>query len=194
MIFSAINDKEPYLSQMAVLKNSMDRNSPGELCNFAVLPENTSREVMVCHRTCMFNCAAAGEDRLAWMDADCIVRGPLDGFWSGIEPDTLKILYRPEKKVNRRFQAAVFAFGVGKYVKKLIAKWNDVVQKSPEWYKDQEELYKCWQKYRDKVKLIPMKQKFNDSTFNDKSVIWHSKGHHFNDPKFQKEWAIYNER
>jgi len=192
MILCAINRKEPYLSQLNVLRKSMKRNSPGEVRRFDVLDVGMSREYMVCHRTKMFADAIQdGVEKVAWMDADCIIRKPLEAFWEDVEENTLKILYRPKKKPNRRFQAAVFAFGNGEYVKQLVDEWNEVVQKRPEWYKDQEELYKCWKRHKKHVRLIEMDGAFNDSTFNKDSTIWHSKGHHFKDPRFQKEWKMY---
>lgn len=197
MIICAVNDKEPFVGQMNALRASLKKNSPIDSILFEKLSAEKTRGYMVCYRTEMFvkTMVRCEFDQVAWMDADCLVRGPLDRFWDDVDEDTLKIVYRPhyiEKgKKNRVFQAAVFAIGNGRHTRKMVQEWHGRVQARPEWYRDQEELYKCYLKYKDCVKLLALHKKFNDSSFKDSSVIWHSKGHHFNDPKFQKEFKKY---
>lgn len=197
MIVCAINEREPFITQMDVLRNSLKANSPLDRFIFEVLSADKTRGYMTCYRTEMFvkTMLRCQFDKVAWIDADCIIRGSLDKLWEDVGENTIKIAYRPryiEKgKSNRVFQAAVFALGNGRYIQKMIYEWNKRVQKSPEWYRDQEELYKCYLKYKDRINLIPLNKKLNDSTFRDSSIIWHSKGHHFDDPKFQREFRKY---
>jgi len=74
----------------------------------------------------------------------------------------------------------------------MITWWDAEVQKRVAWWIDQEYLYKAWNLFKDNVKLVELSQQFNDSTFKEKSIIWHSKGGiHFTDPRFQKEYQYY---
>jgi len=191
MIISAVNDREPYRTQRMVLATSLNLNSPSDESVLETLDADKTREYMVCYRTEMFVRYLEKHDAVAWFDTDCIVRKPLAGFWHDVVEDSIKIVFRPEKKEKRRFQAGVFAFGSGTHVRRMVSEWNEDVQKNPAWYKDQESLYLHYMKYRDRIKLIPMPEKFNDSSFRTSSTIWHSKEHHFLDRTFQKEYQHY---
>jgi hypothetical protein len=193
MLICAINRKQPYLNQLSVLEKSIKANSPKDVMDFKILDAEKTKEYMVCYRTILFDDAINNKkiEKVAWLDADCLVRKPLDGLWEDMRENTIKVLYRPEKAPKRRFQAGVFAIGNGFYTAQMVSEWNRMVQKCPQWYRDQECLYAAYMKFKRHIKLIKLSEAYNDSEFKDKSVIWHSKEHHFEDAKFQKEFKKY---
>jgi len=216
LIVSAISDEQKYKEQCVAFLESIALNSPNkvriithdgnaqfakqlrgayrnvEAINFAPVKHVDKRGYMVCLRAMLVGEALEeGYDAVAWMDVDCLVRDSLDEFWGDIDENVLRCIYRPKKKTNRRFQAAVVGFGNGAAMREMVGKWNIEVSEDIRWYKDQESLYELWALYRDDIQLIPLTSKYNDSKFKRDSVIWHSKEHHFEEPVFQEKYQGY---
>lgn len=135
---------------------------------------------------------------VAWIDTDVIVRGDLNIFLD-VEPGQLKILFRgddvPEKV---RFNAGIFRIGYSYDTYKLVCDWEEGLRNNMTWGMGQLELYKAYKKNIDNVELIKMPESYNDlgdstndDSFDRKSLMWHSKKYHFDNPKFQKEFQVY---
>lgn len=216
LIISAISDEQKYKEQCVAFLESIVLNAPTkarvithddngnfakqlrgayrnvEAINFAPIKHVDKRGYMVCLRAMLVAEALEEQwDAVAWMDVDCLVRDSLDDFWGEIKQNVLRCIYRPKKKRNRRFQAAVLGFGNGDAMREMVSKWSMEVGDDIRWYKDQESLYELWTSYRDDIQLVPLTSKHNDSKFKPESVIWHSKEHHFDEPTFQEKYQGY---
>lgn len=137
-------------------------------------------------------------NQIAWIDNDAIIRKPLDGLWESLTPETLKFVYRKEKRDALKFQGGVYVFGVSEATKKwlwdimtALAKYNiNKKNGDNDWYIPQEYMYTFY-KTNKNIEFAPLDQKYNDSKFNKDSVIWHCKHTHFDDPKYQAEYCLY---
>jgi hypothetical protein len=228
MIFTTLNFNSFYYEQLKVMLTSLSINSPNdsasiELIDFpndevielkskffrykfteSNLPKNV-RDVkgyMVCRRGYVINHAVSIHPKIAWFDTDLIIRKPLDTLWESLQFDSLHILTRKENPPHTRFQAGVFFLNSGPKIISFIQEWNSFISSHFGWYVDQEYLYKISE--QKKINRINLNKTYNDvgcsknACFLDESHIWHSKKHHFRNPKFQKEYQnylnIYNER
>ena len=141
------------------------------------------------------------KEQVAWIDTDVIVRKPLGSFLD-IKPEQLKILFRGKKAPEKvRFNAGVLNFGCSDETKALVDTWYNLLSKNMVWGMGQLELYRAYKKHEERVELIELPEAFNDlgdstnnNSFNTTSAIWHCKKHHFNNPKFQKEFKYYLKR
>lgn len=134
----------------------------------------------------------SGYKAVAFMDHDMIIRKPLGELWSNIESDSICVRYRPDwHPAKRAFQAGLHVLGNGAAVRKYYA---EVINRSQMWedkYETQKQLYLTWRDMRGHVKLVEMPQQYNDYEFHDESHVWHCKGSHFKDKKFQKEFRMW---
>ncbi len=136
-------------------------------------------------------------DSAAWIDTDVIVRDKLDPFLE-IKPNQLKILFRGNHVPPKvRFNAGIFNMGCSDETYKLVCDWHRQLKKNTVWGMGQLELWKAY-KNNLNVDLVKMSDKYNDlgdstndDSFAPTSVMWHSKKHHFENPKFQKEFQHY---
>jgi hypothetical protein len=131
-------------------------------------------------------------NKVAWLDNDAIIRGPLDGLWEGVEGDTLKIWYRKKKKDHLKFQGGVYVVGGGEKTENWLRLINEKLTLCSDWYSPQTLIYACFKEVG--LKHIQLDPKYNDSKFKDDSIIWHCKSSHFDNPKYQKEYRSYLEK
>lgn len=129
--------------------------------------------------------------RVCWLDCDIIVRKPLDNFWDGIEPRTMKLVVREGKKDRIKFQIGVVGFGNSYIIKSYIADVRDKLVNKTKWCSDQTEAYRVWKNYKRLINIEKLGIEYNDSEFDNDSVIWHCKSSHFNEEKYQREFKKY---
>lgn len=149
----------------------------------------TTKEMIAPYRTNqVLRATDAGYKKILWIDTDTIIRASIVELWD-ISPGEIKIIFRPKKRPHYRSQGGVIVFGVNKDIKKY---WEAVCKKSNYrmgWFSSQTYIYKLHKNFD--IKHIQLPIKYNDSKFNDDSTVWHSKGTHFGDPKFQEEFKYY---
>jgi len=145
----------------------------------------------------MYETMNVGYDQIMTIDCDSIVRGPIDGIWDGVEPDTIKILERPsarkekKKRFFTRFQAGIHIFGNSTNIRKYYKAFMDELGDRWEFKSGQAAIYTVYLKFKDKIRLVQMPEKYNDSTFKEDSIIWHCKFSHFAETPFQNEFKNY---
>ena len=143
-------------------------------------------------------CFEKYKEPVAWIDTDVIIRKDLSEFLK-IKSKQLKILYRgdnvPEKvKIN----AGIFNIGCSEETYNFICDWYERIKINDKWGMGQLEFWRVYKKYKNKIELIKINNKFNDlggldrpNAFNNDSVMWHCKKYHFNNKRFQKEFKYY---
>ena len=135
---------------------------------------------------------------IAWIDNDTIIRKSLDGLWENLTPETLKFWFRKDERDALKFQGGVYVIGnsevIKEWLKDIIAaldKYNKTKKDNKnDWYIAQEYMYLMY-KNNKRIRFVNLDTKFNDSKFNDDSVIWHCKHTQFNFPKYQVEYKSY---
>ena len=156
------------------------------------VPKSKRSGHMSCFRSCIvLEALEEGDDAVAYMDSDIIVRKNLHGFWEGVVPSTLKVMVRPDEPTNARIQCGIFALGNSDATLEMIREYNEIIQKENVFLREQEELYLTHQRHNDTVVLVELPSVFNVWKFRPDSVIWHCKNKHFKNKKFQKEWLEY---
>ena len=130
---------------------------------------------------------------VAWLDTDIIVRGKLGGLFNHLPKEALKVVYRPELDVRSKFNTGVVVVGYSMMTLHLFKIASENALRNTEWFADQLYLYKAYEYLQKKVKLVRLSWKYNDlggrrASFNDKSLIWHSKRKHFLKEPFRQEY------
>jgi len=128
-------------------------------------------------------------DQVMTIDSDVIIRKPFDSIWDGTEPSTIKIWDRgPKKQPFTRVQAGVHIFGNSPEIKEYYQEFMKEIGPAWEFEIGQAAIYTVYLRFKEKIRLVQMSRKYNDSKFKDKSIIWHAKHGHFREPRFQKEF------
>lgn len=128
-------------------------------------------------------------EQVMTIDSDVIIRKPFDSIWDDVEPSTIKIWDRgPKKQPFTRVQAGVHIFGNSPEIKDYYQAFMKDIGAEWEFEYGQAAIYAIYLKFRNKIRIVQMSQKYNDSKFKDKSIIWHAKHGHFKEKKFQKEF------
>lgn len=143
-------------------------------------------------------CFKKHKESVAWIDTDVIVRKDLSEFLQ-IESHQLKILYRGDNAPKHvKINAGIFNIGCSDETYNFISDWHERTKINAEWGKGQLEFWRTYGKYKNKIELIKMDEKFNDlggsdrpNAFSDQSVMWHCKKGNFDNKKFQKEFKKY---
>jgi len=130
-------------------------------------------------------------DQIMSIDCDAIVRKALDNIWDGVIPSSYKVWVRKEKKPCRRFQAGVQIFGNSPVVREYYKDFMAFLGDNWSFYAGQQAIYTMYLNYQDKIKLIPMEEKYNDCKFRQESFIWHSKHSHIDEKPFRRELNYY---
>ncbi len=148
----------------------------------------------------MKECMLEHVEHVAWIDTDVLVRSDLSEFLE-VEPNQLKIYVRKTDYTNKfdaAINAGIFNLGCSEQTHKFLSDWYDGCAATPIWGQGQVEMWKAYEKYKKDIELVPMPLKFNDlgdrnnpNMFADESVMWHCKGNHFNNEKFQGEFQKY---
>ena len=151
-----------------------------------------------------------------YLDSDMIVRSGLAELFSLLEIYDLTVLFRPQLEhigvagtpYANKFNSGVIGIRpspVGKYfarmyneaLKSFINSGNPIVRFSDEYginvWADQEFLYVTYKELKDKLQFKSLPSKFNDSKFNNNSIIWHGKGTARNHPSFVIEKKRYTQ-
>ena len=169
------------------LKCSIIRRDEGT----ALISANKIAPFMWRYRSIMMRDALYRFDQpILYLDTDILVRKNLSKFWSDIGPNTIKVMVRETKDRTAMTQAGVFAVGNSDETRNMMEFYNENVQSKPQPFVEQEWLYRAINHHLE-VKHIQLKDEFNDWHFNDNSTIWHSKGKHFHEKKFQTEYQNY---
>lgn len=130
-------------------------------------------------------------EQVGFFDSDIIVRQPLHDLWANADHGTLSVWYRPEQEPHRYFQAGVHILGNSPEIREYYA---DVINKASHWknkYATQAQLWTSYEERKEKIRLINIGEKYNDKHFQKDSCIWHCKGSHFKEKKWQKEFQHY---
>lgn len=146
-------------------------------------------------------CFEKYKESVAWIDTDVLVRKDLASFLT-IDPQQLKIFYRGGHKqrpgIDSPINAGILNLGYSQETYEFVCDWLDGCIKNPVWGQGQRVLWDTYKKYSNDIELVKMSKKFNDlggkgddTIFDSKSVMWHCKKNHFNNPKFQKEFQYY---
>jgi len=131
-------------------------------------------------------------DQVMTIDSDIIIRKPMDSIWDGVESDVIKIWDRgPKKQPFTRVQAGVHIFGNSEDIRIYYKDFMNELGNDWEFRQGQAAIYTVYLRHKNKIRLIQMPVKYNDSDFIDNSIIWHCKHAHIDKPKFQKEFQKY---
>lgn len=140
----------------------------------------------------MYNTMCENWDQILSIDCDSIVRSDIGGIWDGVVPDVIKIWDRGSKKqAFTRVQAGVHAFGNSEMIREYYRAFMEELGDKWEFRTGQATVYTVYLKFKEKIKLVQMPEKYNDSLFKRDSVIWHSKLSHFKETPFQDEFKKY---
>ena len=150
---------------------------------------------MWCYRSIVMRDMLKNHDEpILYLDTDILVRGSLDQFWEDIKPNSIKVMKRNTKEDISKFQAGVFAVGSSEETRAMMEHYNKVVQGNIYPFAEQEHLYKSWIKFKDIVTQVQLDECYNDWHFDSKSTIWHCKGKHFKEKRYQDEYQGYLSR
>lgn len=112
---------------------------------------------------------------IGWIDADVIVRKPLDDLFKNINPNTLKIWKRttvnnPDTQMN----IGVMVLGVSVHTYELILNQIELNKDNPYWGHSQKAIWEAYQAAKHKIEhqqLDPLI--WNCRTFEDIAHVWH---------------------
>jgi len=189
LILTGCNDNPEYTDMMGVLAASCEDNA-GILpvCN-VFSSAKTKEEAAAAKVRQILYAFHRGEKTVVWLDADTIVRGPLDGLWSDMNPGAMKITFRPDHDAKFKFNTGVIVLTWSLAVDQMVKGWAERIAKDDTWLNDQLYLWKEWK--HSNVELLPLEHKYNDSHLAEDSIIWHGKGHARRDPRWLKEQKRY---
>lgn len=160
-------------------------------------------------------CLEEYKEPILYLDADTIVRGPLDEIWDTLKICDLMIKYRPELNhigpagtpLASKFNGGVIAIApstagiefANKYYQR-ITEWIKADKPTKIWipegkvfaYIDQELLYLIHLETGTSFFSLP--HKFNDAKFLPSSIIWHGKGTARNNAKYRRERLRYTNK
>jgi hypothetical protein len=115
-------------------------------------------------------------DQILSLDCDTLIRTPIEGIWDDVEPGTIKILKRSNKKSSAmKFQGGVYVFGNSPHIKAYYHHIIKRIGKKFAFYDGQAALYTIYLKYQKVIRLIDLDEKYNNRILSDDAVIWHIK-------------------
>ena len=149
-----------------------------------------------------------GYAQVAAIDADIIVRKPIENIWDDLGPNTVKAWNKkkipplfPDGKSRKRWmtvkhprldkraciQGGVQLYGNGPRTQEF---YDEVMRRlGTQWkfWDGQIIIYKMLRKKYAGITYLNLGPMYNDSFFNEQTVMWHVKHHHFTDPRWVKE-------
>ena len=146
------------------------------------------------------SCIARYNHPALWLDADTIVRRPLDDLARMVESADLTILHRPntfKRGPLGSYHACTFNTGVvgvnaTDAGMDYLDRWQEVCEMSkPAPLLDQEAAYLAYRNLRSRVRMCELPGAFNDARFSPASSIWHGKGSSRRHILFKLESARY---
>ena len=130
-------------------------------------------------------------DYFYWMDADTIIRKPIDDLHKF---DNIRIMSRKHKNINMRYVGGICGFRSSEIAKYVIWNWyNDVFKldyKNWSWWMDQR-LLGVYVDKLNKTDWSELPATYTDWDFNANSHIWNGKGPRKKKEKF-KNFIINN--
>lgn len=212
LLFTSLNNVEPYRTQAIALLSCLKINNPGQLIqvncyNFdgdfykqynenaiivnRVIPSRLDiREYLTCTRAALTVENLDKYKRVAWIDTDVLIRGDISEFWSLIQKNKILITWRPH--MRRRYRVAAGFYGVtnSPIIKKMFEAYKRVlVMGYKTWGNGQYNLYKCINKFR--IPIIPIPTYLHDLNWDLNSKVWHVRHGFFNDPIWVAEYHKY---
>jgi hypothetical protein len=128
------------------------------------------------------------ETILFWIDADSIVRKPIDSLLEHVSD------CRVTAKQKGENEYASGVLGISTAEKDFAARYRELVVKDTHWKSDQRNLAEAIKIEKDNISFKPLPETFCDTTFADDSVIWTAKIKCHNDPRWLKEYEYYLSR
>lgn len=122
---------------------------------------------------------------LYWIDADSIVRKPIDDLLRHSEGCDITA----KQKGENDFASGVMGISTNSIL--FAATYRKLVNKDEHWKSDQRCFAEAVKIHKGKVDFKPLPETFCDTGFNDESVIWTSKIKSHDDPKWLKEYEYY---
>ena len=195
IIVDLINPSEHHITMLdavGVLGNTIEiakDNNDNRPYEHGVPPFNA--KVMFTRLFGQMEVMKTGYDQILSIDTDIIFRGDIRHIWDDVEPGTLKVWERKNRKQWLTFQGGVIVYGNSPGLREFYSDYIRDITKDNRIESGQYYLYENWVKHSDKVKKIKLSKVFNDSKLKDYSVIWHVKHGHYKEPRWQKEFKKY---
>lgn len=126
-----------------------------------------------------------GPTFLFWIDADSLVRKPLDELYAHVAD----CYVTAKQKGENEYASGVL--GISTDAIPFARTYEKLVRKDDHWKSDQRNLAVAIDLYRDQNIFKPLPEKFCDTGFADDSPIWTAKIKCHNDPKWIKEYEHY---
>jgi hypothetical protein len=122
---------------------------------------------------------------LYWIDADSIVRKPLNGLV--LHSNSCEITAK--QKGENEYASGVL--GISTRVIPFAQRYRKLVNKDEHWKSDQRNFAEALNTTGMLTVFKPLPETYCDTTFNDDSAIWTAKIKCHNDPKWLKEYEYY---
>lgn len=155
------------------LENSLKANSPKHKLikiyidkNKVTVPHNQQPFIMLEY--------LAKYDKVLWLDADILVKKPLDSLFA---INDFAVLYRPSGTSDFKFNSGVVLLNKKPEIIDMAKTWTKMVTKKNVFMADQRYLWKAYKKHSNFVKLVNIGLEYNDHHFTPDTTIWHAKGH-----------------
>lgn len=153
----------------------------------------------------LYNSLKVYKENILYLDADIIVRRPLDDLFAILLDYDLTIKYRPELKhlgavgtmFANTFNSGVIGIRYSDFSLEFAKRYNEnlwnyinsggelqliLPQEKIVNYADQEMLYITYLEFKNRINFFPLPGGFNESKFLPQSTIWHGKGTAYNHP------------
>jgi len=130
------------------------------------------------------------EGAIGWIDADIIVRKPVEGLFEGVNPNTLKIWQRTTvENPDTQMNIGVMVLGASQATYDLIQDQIKFNGDNPYWGHSQKAIWESWLRHEGKVEhqqLDPLI--WNCRTFEEIAHIWHPTVNCIKDEKYLIEY------
>lgn len=125
------------------------------------------------------------ETMLFWIDADSIVRKPVDDLFKYVADATVTA----KQKSENEYASGVL--GISTNALSFAKTYRTLVNGDEHWKSDQRNLAKALSLHKHDVTFRPLPERFCDTAFTDEGVIWTAKIKCHDDPKWKKEYEYY---
>jgi len=98
-----------------------------------------------------------GYDQICWMDNDVIVRSDINEIWDDVEPNSFKIIYRPEKRDKYKLQTGIYVLGNSEPTKIYISNIIKGLLNSDKWILPQLLMWSCYENLKKEINLVKMR-------------------------------------
>ncbi len=130
---------------------------------------------------------------LLYLDADSIIRRPLDKIMQILDCSDVVMFHRPERDLHMRFAAGVIGIRHSRASCDLLRKWMEKLEsKTPEWFDDQRFLWDAFSEVGESLKFEQLPKEYIDWKFQTNTYIWVGKGKRkFENKLYTMEEAYY---